>query len=106
LNDPVYLEAAQALARRVIRVEGSSADKAAAAIQWTLTRPATDAERTRLAQLFDTARARLASAPENAKKIATMPIGPTPEAVDVVDLAAWTVVMNAVLNLDELFMRR
>jgi hypothetical protein len=56
--------------------------------------------------LFDAAKTKLSASPENAKKIATNPLGPVPEGIDVVDLAAWTVVANAVLNLDELFMRR
>ena len=106
LNDPVYIEAAQALARKVIRMDGSASDKAAAAIEWALSRPATLAERERLVSLFDAAKEKLASSSENAKKIATVPLGPAPEGVEVVDLAAWTVVANAVLNLDELFMRR
>ena len=106
LNDPVYIEAAQALARKIIPVDGSTADKAAAAIEWALSRPATSAERERLASLFDAAKAKLASSPENAKKIATVPLGAAPEGAEIVDLAAWTVVANAVLNLDELFMRR
>ena len=35
-----------------------------------------------------------------------MPLGPVPEGSDVVDLAAWTVVGNVLLNLDEMFMKR
>jgi hypothetical protein len=106
LNDPVYIEAAQALARNIIRADGSTAEKAARGLEWSLSRPATPAECDRLAGLYDAAKAKLISSPENAKKIATIPLGPAPEGIDVVDLAAWTVVANAVLNLDEVFMRR
>ena len=33
--------------------------------------------------------------------MATKPLGPAPAGVDVVELAAWTVVGNVLLNLDE-----
>ena len=38
--------------------------------------------------------------------MATDPLGPVPSdvAADVADLAAWTVVANVILNLDETFM--
>jgi hypothetical protein len=44
--------------------------------------------------------------PEQAAKLATDPIGPVPENIPVVELAAWTVVANSILNLDEFLMRR
>jgi hypothetical protein len=106
LNDPVYLEAAQALARKIGQAEGSTADKATAGWQWTLSRPPTPAERDRVVALFEAARSRLAALPDQARKLATQPLGAPPEGFDVVDLAAWTVVANALLNLDEVFMRR
>jgi len=108
LNDPVYIEAAQALARKAMKAPGrvAPAERATALIEWSLSRPATSAERERLVSLYDAAKTKLAASPENAKKIATNPLGPAPEGMDVVDLAAWTIVANAVLNLDELLMRR
>jgi hypothetical protein len=33
-------------------------------------------------------------------------LGPAPAGVDVAELAAWTVVSNVVLNMDEFLMRR
>jgi hypothetical protein len=38
--------------------------------------------------------------------MATVPIGDLPEGADVAELAAWTVVGNVILNLDEMFMKR
>jgi hypothetical protein len=38
--------------------------------------------------------------------MATDPLGPPPAGADVVDLAAWTVVSNVLLNLDEMFLKR
>jgi len=38
--------------------------------------------------------------------MATEPLGALPEGADAGELAAWTVVANAILNLDEFLMRR
>ena len=38
--------------------------------------------------------------------MATKPLGPAPKELDVVDLAAWTVVANVLLNLDETLAKR
>ena len=36
-----------------------------------------------------------------AEALATKPLGPLPEGMNALEAAAWTVVANAVLNLDE-----
>jgi hypothetical protein len=38
--------------------------------------------------------------------LAKVPLGDLPEGVDVIDAAAWTVVGNVVLNLDETLSKR
>jgi hypothetical protein len=43
---------------------------------------------------------------DSATRLATDPLGPLPEGMDVADAAAWTVVANVILNLDEMFMKR
>ncbi|MBI1310870.1 DUF1553 domain-containing protein [bacterium] len=106
LNDPVYVEAAQALARLIASHDGSRAEKATFAFRRVVTRPPNDAERDRLVQLYESSRNRFAAAPENAKMLATDPLGPLPDGADAVDLAAWTLVSNVLLNLDEVFMKR
>jgi mono/diheme cytochrome c family protein len=100
LNDPVYVEAAQALARQTLAAEGATADKAAFAFRTALIRPPTADETARLVDLWNRARSHLATNPAHAAKLSG---GDGPA---VVDLAAWTVVCNAVLNLDEMFMPR
>ena len=65
------------------------------------------AELGRLVQLFEAARARFAQDPEQARQMATDPLGPLPpDGADVADLAAWTVVGNVLLNLDEMLMKK
>jgi hypothetical protein len=57
-------------------------------------------------QLFEAARSDYADQPEEAKLLATDPLGPVPDGADPVDLAAWTLVGNVLLNLDETLARR
>lgn len=106
LNDPVYVEAAQALARRVV-AEGGDANEARIvyAFRLCLSRQPTDAEKTRLLQLLEQALAEYRQQPEMAKTIATDPLGPLPEGADAAELAAWTLVGNVLMNLDEFLSR-
>jgi hypothetical protein len=102
LNDPVYLEAAQGLARRAVEEGGPSARaKAAHAVRAALCRPATDAELDRLVTLYEQEFAEFAGDPKAAEQLATDPIGPAPKGVDTAELAAWTTVANVLMNLDE-----
>jgi len=107
MNDPAYVEASQALARRMVREGGSTeADRAARGFRLVLARQPTPAEIDRLVGLHRDAHDDFRAAPDEAKKMATDPLGPVPSdlQVDTADLAAWTVVANVILNLDETFM--
>jgi hypothetical protein len=106
LNDPVYVEAAQALARRITAAGPSVEDEARHGFRLALARPPGAEELSRLVQLFEAARASLAQDATKARQLATEPLGPAPEGSDIVDLAAWTVVSNVLLNLDEMLMKR
>jgi hypothetical protein len=106
LNDPVYVEAAQALARRMLASGSTPEDRIRFGVRLCLARPATDAEVARLAKLYESARDEFAKDKDKATKLATEPLGPAPKGADVADLAAWTVVGNVLLNLDEMLMKR
>jgi hypothetical protein len=107
LNDPVYIEAAQALARRIVREGGDSLEsRVTHAFRLVLARPPSARERERLAGLFEKTRALYAGDPNKAAALATKPLGPAPKEMNVVDLAAWTVVGNVLLNLDETLAKR
>lgn len=101
LNDPVYVEAAQGLARRIVSNGGSAADKAAFGLRACLTRPANEAETAAVVRLYEDAKADYATDPAAAMKMATDPLGALPEGADVAEHAAWTVVANVLMNLDE-----
>jgi hypothetical protein len=113
LNDPAYVEAAQGLARRMVRegAAGAGTDAppreiARRGFRLVLAREPLAVEVDRLVRLFEEARADLGPDEAAAVKLATDPLGPVPQdlGTGVVDLAAWTVVANVVLNLDEAFM--
>ncbi|NBT13867.1 MAG: DUF1553 domain-containing protein [Planctomycetia bacterium] len=107
MNDPAFVEAAQALARRMVQEGGSTeADRAARGFRLVLARQPTPAEIDRLVGLHAEVKADYLQNPDDAKKMATDPLGPLPTSLDadVADLAAWTVVANVILNLDETFM--
>jgi hypothetical protein len=107
MNDPVYVEAAQALARRAIEKGGkTTAEKAAFAFKACLVRAPSEAEVTRLVKLYDEAKAKFAKDATKATQFATNPLGPLPKGVDAADAAAWTVVANVIMNLDEVLMKR
>ncbi|MBX3411732.1 MAG: PSD1 domain-containing protein [Pirellulales bacterium] len=102
LNDPVFVECAQALARRVLADTGATtAERTARAIRLAVGRAATPEETDRLVALFDQAQASLASDEAKATALATNPMGPLPAGMNPIEAAAWTVVANVVLNLDE-----
>ncbi len=106
LNDPVYVEAAQALARRMALAGATSADKARFGFRLCVARSPRDAELARLVKLYDDAHAVYAQAKDKAVQLATNPLGPAPAGADPADLAAWTTVANVLLNLDETLMKR
>jgi len=106
LNDPVYVEAAQALARDLIRQASSDGGRILEAFRRTLLREPTPAERERLRELTRQTREAFRDQPDRAVKMATDPLGPLPAGADPAEYAAWTVVANVVLNLDEMFMKR
>jgi hypothetical protein len=106
LNDPVYVEAAQALARRMTAAGPTVAERVIHGFRLCVARPPDQAEMEALTGLYQQARRAFESDAEAARKMATVPLGPAPPDADVIDLAAWTVVANVLLNLDEMLMKR
>ena len=107
MNDPVYVEAAQALARRMASDGGATdADKARHGFRLVLSRPPSDNEVAKLVKLHDDARTELLKDQAKAIALATEPLGPLRDKMEPADLAAWTTVANVLLNLDETLMKR
>ncbi|WP_145385731.1 DUF1553 domain-containing protein [Stieleria neptunia] len=106
MNDPVYVEAAQSFARNMIRAADSAEGRIQYAFQTALIRPPHAAEIERLEQLVTAATETYRESTDDAMKMATDPIGALPDDADPAEYAAWTVVANVILNLDELLMKR
>jgi len=107
LNDPVYIEAAQALARRIVSSGSQTTpNRITFAFRTCTARSPHEAETERITALYAQALADFKADADAANKMATDPIGPAPDKADVAELAAWTVVSNILLNLDEMFMKR
>ncbi|MEZ5323752.1 MAG: DUF1553 domain-containing protein [Verrucomicrobiales bacterium] len=106
LNDPVYMEAAQGLARRLLALNKPTDATIDAAYMICLSRNATERERDAIKSLLERTKTRLANDSERAMQLATDPLGPAPDGADIAELAAWSVVGNVILNLDEFFLKR
>jgi len=107
LNDPCFVETAQGLARRMVKEGGATAQsRVDYGLRLCLIRLPSTAENQRLMALFQEARAEYALKPKEAQQFATDPLGPLPEGMDAVELAAYTVVANVLLNLDETLAKR
>jgi hypothetical protein len=106
LNDPVYVEAAQALARRAIKHASDRESQTAFAFRSCLLRPPNASELGLLVKLYHDVRTQLAEQQSEAVKLATVPFGQLPPNMDAVDAAAMTVVGNVLLNRDSMFLKR
>jgi len=102
MNDPVYIEAAQALAKRAMRGTPSPKEALANMFRLCLARPATDEEMKRLTKLFTDAREQFVKDMNKANSFA----GPLPKDADPATDAAMTLVASVLLNLDEMLMKR
>ncbi|HEX3450913.1 MAG TPA: DUF1553 domain-containing protein, partial [Isosphaeraceae bacterium] len=101
LNDPVYVEAAQSLARRIIRDGGINVQsRVRYGLQLCLCRPPRPEQIEPLIGLYTTEYKRYCKDTPAALALATVPLGPLPPCMEPADLAAWTAVANVLLNLD------
>ena len=101
LNDPVYLELAQAMGRRIVQEGGATTEsRVRFALQLTLARPPQEAQVQALMQLYNAELARYRAEPEAANLMAMKSLGAIPSGMDACEQAAWTVVANTLLNLD------
>ena len=111
LNDPVYVEAALGLADRVLRNSKSQtlSEKVIFAFRACLTRFPTKEESARLESAFRKAQAYWKNHPADARRFLANAAGPSNRGdigKNVTERAAWTVIGNILLNLDETLTKR
>lgn len=102
LNDPVFVEAAQALGRELRAMDDEEGARATIReLLWRVTaRPPQDAQVDELAELHGFAREEFASDEDAARAFAEEPLGALPEGADVGRVAAWTLIASTALNMD------
>jgi len=106
LNDPTYVEAARVFAERVLREGGTTFESR---LRWAYARALGRAPRTEevrlLAELLQKHRAHYRSDPGAADRLVRVGMAPLAAGLDVVELAGWTSVARAILNLPEVITR-
>jgi hypothetical protein len=102
LNDPVYIEAAQALARQIVEHgRPDVGERATYAFRRVLACTPSSEELQRLVALFESERRHYEEHQDAAAAMASSELGLPDGAYNAAELAAWTVVSNVLLNLDE-----
>ena len=107
LNDPTYVEAARVFAERILRAGGPSFRRPPALGLRQGARRGPPAQRklassrSSSANIWPSTRRE----PEEASRIVAAGLAPVPKELNVVELAAWTSVARAILNLPEVITR-
>jgi hypothetical protein len=105
MNEPVLVEAAQALALRMLREGGTSdAERAAYAFRVCTGRTPKPAEVEELLKLFESQKKRIADGYLNSRELTTgdpAKLPAIPDGVTPTETAAWVIVSRVLLNLDE-----
>lgn len=105
LNDPVYTEAAAALAKRMVADGKDDTARANRGLRLALIRPTRDGEAKTLLRLKQDAKAGFDVAPAKAGDLIKSTRAVVPDGMSDSEFAAWIVTANAILNLDEFLSR-
>ncbi len=102
MNDPQFFEAARAFAERTIKEGGETPEARIAYIfEMATARLPKPVEKELLLKTFQTHYQELAADPDAAKALITVGESAPDETLDAVEVAAWTMIANLILNLDE-----
>ncbi|MEX2670752.1 MAG: PSD1 and planctomycete cytochrome C domain-containing protein [Phycisphaeraceae bacterium] len=103
LNDPTFVEAARVFAQRLLTEHADLDDdqRLTLAFVRVTARQPTDRELDLLRELLHAQRQDDTPDPEAAQQLAAVGQMPVPDDLDLAELAAWTAITRALLNLDE-----
>jgi hypothetical protein len=101
MNDVQYVEAARALAAKVMEQASPPDERLALAFRLCTSRPPTDKEKQVLVTALEKMLERYRADQDSAKELVGFGDTPRPEKLDLAELAAYTAVASMVLNLDE-----
>jgi hypothetical protein len=106
MNDPTYVEASRKLAERMMKEGGATPeDRIAFAFKLATARMPREKETTVLKRVYESQRARFTKDKPAAEKLLKVGEAPRDDKLDTADVAAWAMVANAILNLDEVVTR-
>jgi hypothetical protein len=106
LNDPTYVEAARALAQRILREGGETAQaRLSAGFRWVTARSPKPAELAVLLSGLRRTETSFRKNPSGAAEILSVGESRFDAGLDPAELAAWTLVASTLLNLDETLTR-
>jgi hypothetical protein len=106
LNDPTFVEAARAFAAKILQNAGPSThDRLQYAFLHALSRHPDPTEINLLTDLHQTQSQSFTQNPTNATQLLTTGISPTTNQWPATELAAWTQIARAILNLNETYSR-
>jgi len=102
LNEPQYIEAARNLAERALRKGGATAEsRAALMFRLATSRHANDGEIKELIAVLNDHLKEFKANADRAKELIHVGSGTPDDSIPAAELAAWTMVANLILNLDE-----
>lgn len=106
MNDPTYVEASRKLAERMMKEGGATTEERIAfAFRLVTARTPRDREVAVLKRVFEAEHARFGKDQAAAEKLLKVGESPRDAKLDAAELAAWAMVANAILNLDEVVTR-
>lgn len=101
LNDVQFVEAARVLAEKTLTAEADDAKRLDSIAKRLLARPFSAEERTIVIDGLKSLRAHYKAKPDEAKKLIAFGESKADAKLDASELAAWTMLANQLLNLDE-----
>ena len=105
MNDVQHYEAARAFGERLMKAALTPEDRIVLAFRTVLSRRPTADESAAVRELFQKELAKYQAAPAEAKKAITFGESKPDPALNEPELAAWSLVCNLILNLDEAIVR-
>ncbi len=101
LNDPIFVEAARGIAQRVMGLEGGSSERITQLFELVLQRRPSGSEAAVVTDLLSRQRSHFKADEDAAGRFLSIGNLGKPQDMDTIELAAWTAVARAVLNLHE-----
>jgi hypothetical protein len=102
LNDPSFVEAARVFAERILTEGGTeTSQRLDYAFRLAVSHRPDETQRHLLIKLLKVRQQQFTSDPQNAEKLIRTGIAPVARPLDLVELASWTSVARAILNMNE-----